>query len=781
MRTNKIKLSTNILLIFIFILMICQTSYTNALPSTGELNGVITDLRSSGSIKNAKVTISMGSNSKSVNTDQNGKYEFKNIVSGEYLVTVDAFSYNIATQNVTVSSGIRTINDFALTKKKVSLSGRVIDANTNKPVENVFITASDGQRDYSQTTDSNGNYIIKDLLIEYYDVTASIDNYNVLKLEKVLIEDDPTVKDFSISRQKGDITGKVINSIDKKPLTSVSILLSDGVNKYEATTDSNGIFTINNVNSGYYNMVASLNGYKEKQFTNILVQGSNMVSQDFELNKEALNLSGIVKGINNNPISGVSIFLTNGTTNYSSITDGSGMYFFSNLSAGIYTLTASLENYNMKSININVAGSGSNVQDITISKLNGKIAGSVIDSSNGNFVEGAKITATDGVNTYVEYSDVNGKYQFNNMALSKYKLTIEYRNYDVKTINDVVVTDFDTKVQDVQITNSNGILKGNVKNSLSGRDIENAKIEIINDVQHYTAYTNSNGDYVVDNVKEGKYEIIASKPNYTQSETYDVNIKKGNIVTEDFSIKGISGSMYGTVTDQYTKDPIAYAYIKITNDDNTITAIADVSGNYVKDYIPQGNYTVIASADGYNEYSIGNIEVLKEKSTKVDISLFKDPGTIIDEEPPPLSRTLRGTKAPIITAETPTIDNSNVSQPIVELVDPNANLISGTGIAGDKINVLLPDGTNLTTEVLNDGTWQINNLPTLNVGDKLIVNEMDPVTLDVSANVNVEIVDLKLPSTGEYIGFYYWINFSITFFVLLSLLCLMSISIKRPK
>ncbi len=57
----------------------------------------------------------------------------------------------------------------------------------------------------------------------------------------------------------GDISGKITNLVDGTPLSNISISL-DGTN-LSTVTDSNGIFTINNIPAGNYSLLASNNDY----------------------------------------------------------------------------------------------------------------------------------------------------------------------------------------------------------------------------------------------------------------------------------------------------------------------------------------------------------------------------------------------------------------------------------------------------------------------------------------------------------------------------------------
>ncbi|MCL2321886.1 MAG: carboxypeptidase-like regulatory domain-containing protein [Oscillospiraceae bacterium] len=251
----------------------------------GEIFGKAIDSNDMSGIKGVSIIVSDGKSSYEAVTDSNGDFCIKGIYGGEYEMTavLDGYEKKLLT-NISVNGGNK-INKDALIEKKVSLTGRVTDAKTKAPISLALVTVSNGQEDYSQTTDSNGNYIISDLALGKYTIKISLLNYDDFGPEDILIDSDHTTKDFSIVHQTGSITGKIVNNIDKSPLASVYIVLKSGINEYKVLTDSNGIFTLENVDSGYYNMSASLEGYEIKQFTNIFIKGSGLSYQDFELIK----------------------------------------------------------------------------------------------------------------------------------------------------------------------------------------------------------------------------------------------------------------------------------------------------------------------------------------------------------------------------------------------------------------------------------------------------------------------------------------------------------------
>jgi len=82
------------------------------------------------------------------------------------------------------------------------------------------------------------------------------------------------------------------------------------------------------------------------------------------------------------------------------------------------------------------------------------------------------------------------------------------------------------------------------------------------------------------------------------------------------------GAITGTVTDALTGDPIPGANITVTSSDYTKTNTnTDANGHYTITDVPVGNYTVTASATGYESASQHSITVVAGEPTTVNFTL----------------------------------------------------------------------------------------------------------------------------------------------------------------
>ncbi len=103
-----------------------------------------------------------------------------------------------------------------------------------------------------------------------------------------------------------------------------------------------------------------------------------------------------------------------------------------------------------------------------------------------------------------------------------------------------------------------------------------------------------------------------------------------------FLFNGITGKIQGVVTDEETKEPIAFADVIITNTE--MGSATDENGNFYILNVPTGIYTIEASYIGYQTKRIENVLVEADRATRLNITLKQSaielaPVTVYGETP----------------------------------------------------------------------------------------------------------------------------------------------------
>jgi thermitase len=160
----------------------------------------------------------------------------------------------------------------------------------------------------------------------------------------------------------GEIAGQVTDAEDCSAISGVQV--TDGTRT--ALTDTAGMYTINDVPPGTYQVVASKEGYESSSLTIDVLSGNTAVA-DFSLNP--IIVSGSITGSvtdaqDGSPIVGAAV--SDGTK--TATTDASGEYTIAGVPPGDYEVTASKEGYESSTSSVTVVSGGSSVLDFSLNQ-----------------------------------------------------------------------------------------------------------------------------------------------------------------------------------------------------------------------------------------------------------------------------------------------------------------------------------------------------------------------------------------------------------------------------
>ena len=94
------------------------------------------------------------------------------------------------------------------------------------------------------------------------------------------------------------------------------------------------------------------------------------------------------------------------------------------------------------------------------------------------------------------------------------------------------------------------------------------------------------------------------------------------ILSHQLIFAGTTGRLAGRITDTATGEPLPFVNVVIMG--TTLGAASDIDGYYSIINIPPGNYTVKASAIGYNSVSFQEVKVSIDLTTTIDFQLSEE-------------------------------------------------------------------------------------------------------------------------------------------------------------
>ncbi len=300
-------------------------------------------------------------------TDSEGNYICDSIPDGTYEVSAFNEGYFPETypEPVTVAIGETTAGiDFALSPfgEPGSISGTVIDATTELPIENVYISASGDFSSGYDWTDADGNYTITDLIAGDYSVSAWSESYweqDYPDPVAVIAGQETPGIDFSMfphgGPDDGIIAGQVLEegTLEPVPLGLV-IAYSDNDNFGGAFTDPDGTYMIQGLPSDEYYVIAMIQGYIVELYDGVYSweEATPIIPDaygiDFLLSPSDSGAGGISGLVSSDgvPLEGAIVCAKmNGDVRNSARSSADGTYLISGLSPGTYTITASMVSY----------------------------------------------------------------------------------------------------------------------------------------------------------------------------------------------------------------------------------------------------------------------------------------------------------------------------------------------------------------------------------------------------------------------------------------------------
>jgi hypothetical protein len=142
-----------------------------------------------------------------------------------------------------------------------------------------------------------------------------------------------------------------------------------------------------------------------------------------------------------------------------------------------------------------------------------------------------------------------------------------------------------------------GSISGTVTDTATAAPISGATVS---DGAGGSTTTNASG-YTLNNVAPGTYTVTASGTGYSTQSASSVTVTAAATTTQNFALVPQPGTISGKVTDFVTRVGISGATVSFTGPGGSSgNATTASDGTYTLSMLPEGSYTVIGAATGYN-------------------------------------------------------------------------------------------------------------------------------------------------------------------------------------
>lgn len=229
-------------------------------PNPITLTGVIRDT-SSNLMNNATLSVySANLLLFQTKSDVNGNYSVQGLSPGNYTIIASKDNYQSYSTSKTISSNPAT-QDIVIIANSGTLQGKISDRFTNPIAGAVVIINSKNAPQYTAQSDNNGNYTIKSLPEETYDVHVHQNGY-LVAIDSVTISSLDQTKNFTLITSSHLVGGYVSNTSGSGSVAGAYVnLYYNGIFIQTAVTNSDGYYEFQGIPSGNYQIMTSLTGY----------------------------------------------------------------------------------------------------------------------------------------------------------------------------------------------------------------------------------------------------------------------------------------------------------------------------------------------------------------------------------------------------------------------------------------------------------------------------------------------------------------------------------------
>ena len=479
----------------------------------------------------------------------------------------------------------------------------------------------------------------------------------------------------------GAIISGVVRDESGAGIGGVQVLSDNGATNYTGvritTTNSDGSFTISDVQSGLNHLRASISGKAAAHYWNFDVQADQVYSGlEFNLRPGGGSISGRVSDAEGQGLSEaeVNIFemtslgFDNGAWAYTT-TDVEGNFVTDSLTEGglatgsyLVMVTAAVS---ARQENVQVdAGQETSEVNLMFHSGEGTISGRVVEAATNQPIVGARVVADNNIIQSEGVSDDDGYYRLNSFTTSGYNIFVSKDGFANSHVYGVLVTDgFETSGVDFSLSAQIGQISGRVT-TLEGEPL--AGVELLADSIEGDGFGNgvsdSNGIYLIENLEPMMYLVHASHPDFSNI-NIESQVQEGSTTTGvDFYLSTATGGVSGRI--MINGEPAQMASIYVNARDCTWTctygnSVSDESGYYSVGNLPSGEFDVhvsgvpgfinqvryqidigndfingvdfnLANGDGFVEGLVKDVEGNLIEGAKVQFFQLSNPGTWID-------------------------------------------------------------------------------------------------------------------------------------------------------
>ena len=524
-------------------------------------------------------------------------------------------SFGAVRTNVSPLSGkARDLGSIVLSPNG-TVHGSVVLGGDSKTSEGVDVFL-DGTP-YATRTDSNGEYVIKDVLQGSYSMVFRKDGY-ITQSRDILVfssnpSEVPSLEVPSVKLAMGSCSLKgTVGYEDRTDMSGVNVVLigSNGEVCRTSMTERDGSFSFEGVSPDAYTIRAGADGYTTVDRLISISMGESYVVPMGSLVNLCGSITGSVTTNDSGLKSGVKVKAasSNGGRSYETTTDGSGRYTLSKVLHGDYVLTFEKEGYEAYTTGVTVEPGRNSAADAQLKSTFGSIR-VVVSFVDRDDPTGIVVNVyRNGTLIFSSTTTSTGIIVIANLPIGDcYSVIASSDGYGSSGEDKVTVSSGTVSEVNLQkLSNRYGSIKGRVVDA-GGNPIEAATVGISSgDGNSYTLTTSKDGTFSKTDVAVGTYTVSAGKADYlttTLERTYTVEPSLATEIKDTIVLTSRYADIAGKVSYADKEDS---SNISVTVEDDKGRTLGTVVTGGTGSYsfkVESGTYYIRANAQGYFESS----------------------------------------------------------------------------------------------------------------------------------------------------------------------------------
>lgn len=429
----------------------------------------------------------------------------------------------------------------------------------------------------------------------------------------------------------GSLFGRILDNATGLPIIGATISIS-GPASLQTTSNSGGNYSFSNIPSGNYTVTVIGTNYQQS-VVNVTVPANTALERDILLTPVPGTVNGQVTTGISTPVDGVTMTLIDsfGTVRGTTTTAGGGLYSFTNVPPGSYTVTAANPAYQFESRGITVLTNQVTTLNFNLIAIVGTISGTITPNMVPTTIS---VFTSEGI-LVTSLENVMGTYSITGLAPGSYTVRANADGYVPQQIGAVLtLADLSTEV-DFNLVASTGQLTGQIRD---GDDITNplipGTVNLFNGLgQNIATVVTATGNYSFTGVEPGSYTLVFTSDGYASRTIGFIMPTPPGAEVVNVSLNKLAGNISGSVN-------VPGATINLLQNGILIGVTqADSNGNYSFTSLAPGSYTVVATANNF-ETAVSGAVVEAFETTTINFILAGSPGAIFGEVDPDINGAL---------------------------------------------------------------------------------------------------------------------------------------------